>query len=58
MLTPGTHLTLLDGKPVTVESASGKDDAPEWARVVLNGGIHIVAAKEVCTLCYSFFLFR
>ena len=45
-MTPGMHRTL-DGRPVTVESASGKDDSPEWARVVLNGGVHIVAAKEV-----------
>ena len=46
-MSSGSYATLLDGISVSVEVVKGKDDAPEWSRVVLNGRTHIVSAKEV-----------
>ncbi|KIP04319.1 hypothetical protein PHLGIDRAFT_76100 [Phlebiopsis gigantea 11061_1 CR5-6] len=45
-LSPGTHATLLDGKSVSVQEVAGQPASPDWARVVLDGGIHILAAKK------------
>ncbi|THG94490.1 hypothetical protein EW026_g6994 [Hermanssonia centrifuga] len=45
-LTEGTYSTLLEGHSVDLKEIEGKPDSPEWTRVVLNGVIHIVAAKK------------
>jgi hypothetical protein len=46
---PGqTYQTLLCGKSVTFDSIDGGDKSePEWKKVVLEGGSHIIAMKEV-----------
>ncbi len=51
LASPAEHRTLLDGKNVTFSPADGGDSgAPEWARVVLDGAVRLVAMKEVSLL--------
>lgn len=44
---PVIYDTLLDGKSVTFASVSGGKDSPDWSRVTLEDGVHIVEMKEV-----------
>ncbi|KAH9897673.1 hypothetical protein C8Q73DRAFT_682121 [Cubamyces lactineus] len=46
LTSPGEYATLLEGKNVTVTLAEhGDADAPEWARVVIDGTVHLTARK-------------
>ena len=44
---PVTYDTLLDGKSVTFTPVSGRKNSPDWSRVTLDDGVHIVEMKEV-----------
>ncbi|KAI0368906.1 hypothetical protein BV20DRAFT_968704 [Pilatotrama ljubarskyi] len=43
---PEGHQTLLDGKNVTFTLVDGDTDAPEWARMLLDGTVRLTAMKE------------
>lgn len=45
--TPVTYSTLLDGKSVTFTPVSGGKNSPDWSRVTLEDGVHIIEMKEV-----------
>lgn len=44
---PVTYSTLLDGKSVMFTPVSGGKNSPDWARVTLEDGVHIIEMKEV-----------
>ncbi|KAH0837760.1 hypothetical protein J3R83DRAFT_5938 [Lanmaoa asiatica] len=41
-----TYNTLLDGKSVTFTPVSGGKNSPDWSRVTLEDGVHIIEMKE------------
>ncbi|KAF8547800.1 hypothetical protein OG21DRAFT_1516701 [Imleria badia] len=44
---PVTYNTLLDDKSITfMPVAGGRKDSPDWSRVTLQNGIHIIEMKE------------
>ncbi|KAI0640117.1 hypothetical protein C8Q77DRAFT_1046548 [Trametes polyzona] len=47
LLSPAEHATLLEGKNVTFSAVDdGDSGAPEWKRVLLDGGVRLTAMKE------------
>ncbi|KAJ2973582.1 hypothetical protein NUW54_g12038 [Trametes sanguinea] len=48
---PGEYRTLLEGKNVSFTPLDGDENAPEWARVVLNGDVRLTGIREVSMKC-------
>ncbi|KAI0658466.1 hypothetical protein C8Q70DRAFT_996021 [Cubamyces menziesii] len=53
LTSPGEHATLLEGKNVTITLVDGDANAPEWARVVVDGNVHLTAKKVVSVVLSS-----
>lgn len=47
-LASNTYRTLAEGKPVSFVETSKDTSLPEWKRVLVNGNIQVISAKEVC----------
>ena len=50
MASGAEYETLLPGKNVTFTAAGGDKDAPEWARMVLDGSVRLIGMKEVSSV--------
>ncbi|KAI9566358.1 hypothetical protein HD554DRAFT_2117519 [Boletus coccyginus] len=43
---PVTYNTLLDGRSITFTPVTGEESSPDWSRVTLEDGVHIVGMKD------------